>query len=261
MIVTTGLEPTKATCQHAEAFARQHQLRLIERRDASLGELRHKYQTDEILVVSAKGIRLEKSDAEPFFFHPNNAAFRIKRLERGNNDTMLSACQIQPGDHILDATLGLGADAIVFAHGTGAAGRVVGVESEPLIAMLVADGMKHWMTPSRSLKEAMERVEVRNGNHLEVLRQLPDSSFDVVYFDPMFATTIESSTGIQGIRQHANHLPLAMEAIEEALRVSRRRVVLKEGKGAELCKRFGFTPYRERQHQVFYSYREKSGGE
>lgn len=261
MIVTTGLEPSSATLEHAKAFASQNDLPLVSRRDDSLDQLRKKYHVNDILVVSAKGVRLDRQDAEPFFFHPNNAAFRIKRLERGDTDTMLAVCQIAPGDHVLDATLGLGADAIVFAHGVGESGRVVGIESEKLIAMLVADGLKHWQTPSRSLHQAMNRVEVIARHHLELLRELPEDSFDVVYFDPMFATTVDASTGIQGIRRFANHQLLADRAVEEALRVARRRVVLKEGKGAETFQRFGFVSYRTNQHQVVYSYRDKTGGE
>lgn len=261
VIVTTGLQPTSATLAHAQDFASQYGLPLVKRGDLSLAQLRKAHHVHEIIVVSAKGVRLEQPDGETFFFHPNNAAFRIKRLERGDTDTMLSVCQIVPGDHVLDATLGLGADAIVFAHGVGDTGRVVGIESEPLVAMLVADGLKYWQTSSESLRRAMDRVEVVACEHLEVLRQLPADSFDVVYFDPMFHTSIEASSGLQGIRRYANYLPLADEAVEEALRVARRRVVLKEGKGSRTFERYGFLPYRTNKHQVSYSYRDKKGGE
>jgi hypothetical protein len=232
-------------------------LPLVERGGDSLAALRRKYGTDEILVVTAKGARIESSQGNPFFFHPNAAAFRIKRLERGDNDIMLSVCQIQPGDKVLDATLGLGADAIVFAHAAGSAGRVVGVESERLIACLVADGLRHWQTSSQALRQAMQRVEVVHRHHLDYLREQPDGSFDVVYFDPMFQTTVPASTGIQGIRSFANEEALSEQAIQHALRVARRRVVLKEGKAGKLYERFGFTPYRTRAHQVVYSFRER----
>ncbi len=261
MIITTGLEPSQDTVKHACALAERFGLRLVDRRDDSLAALRKKFQTEQILVVSAKGARMETTSNPPFFFHPNNAAFRIKRLERGDTDTMLSVCQIHPGDAVLDATLGLGADAIVFAHAVGPAGRVVGIESEAVIACLVEDGLRHWAKASDSLRQAMQRVEVKVGHHLEVLRTQPDRSFDVVYFDPMFEVAVNSSTGLQGIRHYANADALAQEAVDEALRVARRRVVLKEGKAGKLYERFGFTPYRKREHQTVYSYRETDGGE
>ncbi|MCK9905827.1 class I SAM-dependent methyltransferase, partial [Frankia sp. Cpl3] len=180
---------------------------------------------------------------------------RIKRLERGDTDIMLSACQIQPGDQVLDATLGLGADAIVFAHGVGSTGRVVGIESQPLIASLVTDGLRYWQTDSPALTQAMRKIEVVSCHHLDFLREQPDKAFDVVYFDPMFEVRIEASGGIEGIRQYANDAVLSEEAIQQARRVARRRVVLKEGKAGRLYERFGFTPFRKREHQVVYSYR------
>jgi 16S rRNA (guanine1516-N2)-methyltransferase len=257
VIVTTGAEPSRETWAHAQRLAEQFALPLVERGTDSLAALRVKYGTDQLLVVTAKGARLETAQGKTFFFHPNTATFRIKRLERGDTDIMLSACQIQPGDKVLDATLGLGADAIVFAYAVGSAGRVVGVESEKLIACLVADGLRHWQTSSVALREAMRRVEVVNRHHLDFLREQPDGAFDVVYFDPMFETPVSASTGIRGIRSYANDEALTEEAICHALRVAKRRVVLKEGKAGKLYQRFGFTPYRTRRHQVVYSFRER----
>ncbi len=255
MIVTTGLKPSPATREHAKELAERFQLPLIERREYSLAFLRRKHQTDGIIVVSAKGARIERKEGQPFFFHPNTAAFRIKRLERGDTDTMLSACQIKPGDAVLDATLGLGSDAIVFSYAVGPTGRIVGIESEKTVACIVADGLAHWQG-SAPLQEAMRRIEVVMGDHLEILKELPDRSFDVIYFDPMFETTVEESSGISGLRGFANYSPLISEGVNQALRVARRRVVLKEGKAGKLYERFGFTPFRNREHHVVYSYRD-----
>ncbi|USG68038.1 class I SAM-dependent methyltransferase [Brevibacillus ruminantium] len=261
MIVTTSLEPSAETVQHAEELSESFRLPLIERRDYSLHELRKKYAQNEILIVSSAGARLEAEGKKPFFFHPNTAAFRIKRLERGDTDTMLAVCQIQPGDQVLDATMGLGADAIILAYGVGAKGRVIGIESERIIGLLVEDGLRHWSTDSAALHDAMQRVEVRVANHFDVLKSMPADSIDVIYFDPMFEETVQSSVGIAGIREWANNHALKEETIAEALRVARRRVVLKEGKAGGLYRQFGFTPYRTRGKQVVYSYKEKGGGE
>lgn len=261
MIVTTGLEPSMETLQHARELADRFHVPLLGRGDVSLQAMRNRHGSDEIVVVSAQGARLEVPGKKPFFFHPNTSAFRIKRLLRGDTDTMLVACQIHPGDRVLDATMGLGADAIVFAYATGVDGQVVGIESERLIAILVEDGLRHWVSDSKDLEEAMRRIEVRCGNHLDVLKELPDRSFDVVYFDPMFEMTVQSSSGIAGVREHANQDSLHEDAVSEALRVAKRRVVLKEGKAGRLYERFGFTPFRSRGHQVVYSYKEISGGE
>ncbi|QRG65398.1 class I SAM-dependent methyltransferase [Brevibacillus choshinensis] len=261
MLITTGLDPCMETLDHATNLAKRFGLKVTLRGDLSLNELRRRHGEEEVLVVSALGARLEVPGKKPFFFHPNTSAFRIKRLMRGDTDTMLVACQIQPGDHVLDATMGLGADSIVFAHATGVDGHVVGVESEPILAILVEDGFRHWSSDDPALEAAMRRVEVRCGNHLEVLKGLPNRSFDVVYFDPMFEMTVQSSNGIAGVREYANPEALQEEAVTEALRVAKKRVVLKEGKTGRMYERFGFTPFRSRGQQVVYSYKEISGGE
>ncbi|MBO8162566.1 MAG: class I SAM-dependent methyltransferase [Brevibacillus sp.] len=261
MIVTTGLTPNAQVRLHAIELAERHGLPLVERGEHSLDELRRLYQTDEILVVTAKGTRLESSEGEPFFFHPNTAAFRIKRLERGDTDTMLRVCQIKPGDHVLDATLGLAADAIVFAHAVGETGRVVGVEAQRTIALVVEDGLRHYRDGSETLRQAMSRVEVVLDHHLTFLQSQPDCSFDVVYFDPMFERQVSLSSGIAALRRFAEAGLPDEAAISEALRVARRRVVLKEGKTGRLYERFGFTPFRNRRDQVTYSFKEKDGGE
>lgn len=162
---------------------------------------------------------------------------------------------------MLDATLGLGADAIVFSHATGVHGKVVGIESERVLAILVEDGLRHWSSDADALVEAMRRIEVRHANHLEELKRLPDRSFDVVYFDPMFEMTVQSSSGIAGVREFANQQSLHEEAVTEALRVARKRVVCKEGKTGRMYERFGFNPYRSGGQQVVYSYKEIGGGE
>ncbi|WP_019119214.1 class I SAM-dependent methyltransferase [Brevibacillus massiliensis] len=261
MILTTGLEPSEETLEHAKALAKRFGIPIVPRRFDSLAALRRRSGTDEIIVVSAKGVRLESPGAQPFFFHPNTAAFRIKRLERGDTDTMLSACQIKPGDGVLDATLGLGADAIVFAYAVGQSGRVVGIESQRTVALMVEDGLRRWSQGSEALIQAMRRVEVVAADHYAFLRQQPDRSWDVVYFDPMFQVGVDASSGIAALRPLANQEPLAKQVVQEALRVARRRVVLKEGKTSEYFRQFGFTPYRKKEHQVVYSYREVTGGE
>ncbi|UFJ42234.1 class I SAM-dependent methyltransferase [Brevibacillus humidisoli] len=261
MIVTTGLGPSSSTRIHAEQLAASFGLPLVERGERSLDELRSLHQTDRILVVTAKGARIESAGEKPFFFHPNTASFRIKRLERGDTDTMLAVCQIQPGDHVLDATMGLGADALVFAHGVTASGRVVGVEARMEVALIVKDGLRHYRAEEEALRQAMDRVEVVCSHHLPFLQKQPDRSFDVVYFDPMFQQEVSASSGIQPLRLYAEAGLPDEVTICEALRVARRRVVLKEGKAGRLFERFGFTPFRNRRDQVTYSYKETDGGE
>ena len=110
-----------------------------------------------------------------------------------------------------------------FAQGT-----VVGLESSRAIAMVVKWGMKLYDSPMTWLKEAANRIQVINSEHYQYLSDLDDNSFDIVYFDPMFRQPLLKSQAISPLRSLANPAPLDLRAIEQACRVARKRVVVKE---------------------------------
>lgn len=205
-----------------------------------------------ILHITRKGIYLESGDIR-LCFHPSMALIRLIQLQRGETDRFLKATGLQPGDIFLDATLGLGTDSLVAAHQVGERGRVIAVEHSPLLAALIQDGLsalnegpvpnvqnpdksKAW----RNLSLAAQRIEVQWGDHLKRLTQSLDSSMDVIYFDPMFRHTREQSASIRPLHQFSNAHPLQKEAVIEACRVARKRVVLKERKGSPEFSRLGF---------------------
>ena len=74
----------------------------------------------------------------------------------------------------------------------------------------------------------MQRIEVIHTEAIEFLANQPDDSWDVVYIDPMFHEPIEESTNFKPLRQAGVHTTLTTEWVDEALRVCRRRVVVKE---------------------------------
>jgi hypothetical protein len=154
--------------------------------------------------------------------------------KQGTEDPFVRACEIEDGDTLLDCTLGLGADAIVASYFTPQ-GAVIGLESSPAIALVVKWGMKLYDSPMIWLKEAVNRIQVINSEHYHYLSNLPDNSFDIVYFDPMFRQPLLKSQAISPLRSLANPLPLDLKAIEQACRVARKRVVIKErSEGTEL---------------------------
>ena len=63
---------------------------------------------------------------------------------------------------------------------------------------------------------------------------------DVVYFDPMFEEALTDSTGINPIRNWAAYTPLTAEVIEEAKRVARKRIVMKNHYHSPLFDQHGF---------------------
>ncbi len=259
MIITTGQKVNATLIAKVKQLSEQLQLPFVARRDRSIETLYNDHQTDQLLVVLKETIKwYRKGDAHPFFFHPGLSVVRIKRLLRGDNDIMIKACQINPGDSFLDCTLGLAADAIVASYAVGEKGKVVGIESEPLLAFLVEVGLKQ-VEEFPELDQAARQIEVLQGHHLDILATLPDNSFDVVYFDPMFRQEIKESTSLQLLRSYANVSPLLPAVIDQAKRVAKKRVVLKERNISVEWERLGFRMMKRENMGIAYGILEIQG--
>ncbi len=143
---------------------------------------------------------------------------------------------LEDGDRILDCTVGLGADALVAATAVGPRGRVIGLESSAALAAWVGEGLLRCGDP------AADRIEIRAADHLAALVGLPDRSFDVVVFDPMFRHARPEPAGFDLVRRLADAAPLSAEALARARRVARRWVVVKDGAPGWDLARLGLTP-------------------
>lgn len=183
---------------------------------------------DVVLGVSKAQASFYTSPVSPpFQFHPGLAKNRIGSLLRGEPETLVRAAGIQEGSSFFDATLGKATDALVVAHAVGDAGRVAGVEAHPIVAAVVALGLRRAVVPGRAVTAAMRRVQARHGDHLQALMAEGDDSWDVVYFDPFFEEQVRGSVDMTPLRLVGRHEPVAAEALAEAQRVARRRVVHK----------------------------------
>jgi 16S rRNA G966 N2-methylase RsmD len=196
----------------------------------------------DCLVIGKERLELHtrKEKSEPFFFHPNSASFRIKRLMRGEKDPLIEAADLQEGMSFLDCTLGLASDSIIASHIVGEGGKVTGIEANKYIAHILLHGLQDWVSPLQELNNAMKRITVINGPFQEELKKIADDEFDVVYIDPMFEEALNDSHGINPIRQWASYTGVTKEGITEAKRVAKKRVVLKEHYQSPLFEEMGF---------------------
>lgn len=239
--VTTALRPGKKQLELAVALSRELGIPLIARQNLSLDKLINANKLQGIVVVGANRVSFFY-DKHEFFFHPGLAKLRIKEIKTGKTDQMIKAMDLNPGDTVLDCTLGLGADAVVASFIVGSCGRVVGVESSLVIASLVRHGMSIYRDPEDpSLEDAISRVEVVYDNHNRFLFNLQENSYDVVFFDPMFRAPKERSSALMPLRPLANTQPLHRDVVEQALKVAQKRVVIKERRGSSEFTRLGFT--------------------
>ena len=242
-IVTTvrrGQKYTEANRVLAARTAAALGIPNVSRGNDLLEELRAAYGVDTVLVARRGLLTLVTAEGE-LFFHPGMSHLRIKNLLLGHGDHLVTALGLTEGMHVLDCTLGTGADAIVESFAVGAAGAVTALESNPLIAAVIADGLAHATGDNYEMHAAMRRITVHHADALAFLRAAETDSYDVIYFDPMFRRPLHESAGMNALRVLADMRALTEEMIAEACRVARRRVVMKERRGSAEFDRLGFT--------------------
>jgi len=244
LAVTTSLHPTPPEVRAAREAAARHDLPFAPRGRSALPEVVEAAGVDGLLVLTARQAALW-AEGQERRWAPGMGFLRMKRVlarlaghppPPTDRDPFLDAAGLEPGDEVLDATLGLGADALVAAAATGPRGRVVGLERSAALAAWVCEGL-------RRLPEApARRVEVRAAEHGAALAALPPGSFDVVVFDPMFRHARAEPGGFDLVRRLADARPLEAAAVVAARRVARRWVVVKDGAPGWDLARLGLTP-------------------
>ncbi|MED4888257.1 class I SAM-dependent methyltransferase [Lysinibacillus sp. FSL R7-0073] len=242
-IVTTAGRPDDESMALA-AFACQTLGATFEpRKKRSVRKMSQAFQANIIVAGKNRYDYYAYGAEEPFFFHPNSAAFRLKRIARGEAEPFLEAAQLQLGDTVLDCTLGLAADAMLAAYTVGEKGRIVGLEANPNVAFIVGQGMQTYDTTELPLTACMRQIEVVQSEAVRYLKTLPANAFDVVYMDPMFEEAIEESNNFEALRLAGEHVTLTDEWVQEAKRVARKRVVLKAHFRSEWFMKYDFQQY------------------
>lgn len=181
-----------------------------------------------VFVVEQNALAFYVSGSTTAFrYHPSSAIPRIRDASKGIADPLLLACEVRKGDRVLDATLGLGADALVLSWGIGEEGELIALEDSLPIAVVVCDGLRRYQSGRTAIDAAMRRIRVFHADHRHFLRHAAPASFDIVYFDPMFAHPRLASAAIAPLRALADPRPLSKETLALARQVARQRVVVK----------------------------------
>jgi len=234
LLITTGMNPPRDWEDKALKLSKSLRIPYIPRSKNTIYKLCQFYNLEAALVIT-NNITYVQEGIE-YKFHPNMAKVRIKNILNGQIDRWINLCQITAGDSFLDCTCGLGSDSIVASHIIGANGRIKAIESSKVIYTMVSHGFNNYKTGALYLQEAMERIELVQGNYLDILKKEIDNSFDVVYFDPMFSHTHKTSNGLDLIRNLGDYSSLTLQGIEEALKVCKKKVVVKDGTRGALLK-------------------------
>ncbi|MEZ4435986.1 MAG: class I SAM-dependent methyltransferase [bacterium] len=173
-----------------------------------------------VLVFNANEVRLFAPGRKPAAWHPGMAHRRL-HLDR---DPLAAAIDLRPGETVVDATLGLGHDALLLA---AAGAEVLAIEREAPLLYFTLGGLAAYRP------DLARRIRAVRAEHAEWLAAAPAAAVDHVYFDPMFprARAGDSVTWgtLRAVAEPGARLPAPL--LREALRVARRTVSLKLAPG------------------------------
>lgn len=237
-IITTVRDASPEEEYLGHQLAEELETIYIHRNSQSIENLKKIYSAQNVAVITQKGPVIHTATGE-YYFHLSMAELRIKNIENGKDDHMVTAMDLRPGMSVLDCTLGMATDAIVASYVVGSSGRVIGLEKTPLIAAITRLGLQNYSIDNCRIQDAMKRITVERADYNKYLADIPDSSIDVIFFDPMFRRPINESSSLKPLRVIADNQPLNRTAVQEALRVARRRVVIKETRGSSEFQRLG----------------------
>ena len=236
-IVTTAISGDPA---EAESLAARCGLRCVPRAGRALHEVLAEAGEAPVLVLAARRADLYEG-GKSFRATAGMAFLRVLRARKAQPDPLVKAAGLRPGDRVLDATLGLGGDALVAA---AAGAQVVGLEANGLLAAFTSAALERLPGHGR---EPASRIEVRHADHRAVLRDAPAGAFDVVLLDPMFRRAGDAGPLFALLRAHAEHAPLTRETLEQARRVARRGVLVKDAFPGHELRRLGLVPLPARR--------------
>ena len=243
--ITTTSRPRPQECATARGLATATGCPYVPRGQDALAQTAGRAGCAGLLVVERTDLSLWVAGRR-FRYHPNMAKLRVLALRQRKRDALIAAMKIAPGESVLDCTCGLGADAIVASWVVRPAGRVRALEASPLLALLVERGMASCaLDDPPDLVPAMRRVEVCCADFARYLRDEADNTWDVVYFDPMFTETIAGSEGLNLVRCLAEEGGPSPADLDQARRVARRRVVMKDRRPGHALTHLGFAKVEE----------------
>ena len=252
MIVTTSGRYNEHALQKAKDIAMRYDLYFVMRKKLSVKEIKERY-SDDVLVVGNDEMSITLlSDNNTVKYHPNFSMVRAKRLLNNDNDALVDAAELKPGMSFLDCTMGLAADSVIASLTVGTSGQVTALEQSFILYLLAKEGLASYDTNIKMLNDAMRAIETVHQNHTDYLEKLPDNSFDIVYFDPMFDEEINDSQSLRLITEVTHTEILSQKTIDEAKRVAAKKIVMKDHFRSSRFEQFGFMQQVRKTSKVHY---------
>ena len=240
--VTSNKNDNLKLKEQAKAWAQQLQVHYVKRYDnGSLDAMLVEHHLDALLIAGKNGPQLYSPEGM-LLYHPGLGKVRWQRVvQRHEKDNYLTAMKIRPGQRVLDCTVGLAADALLASRAVGKDGKVIGLEASLPLWFLTSRGIMLYKSRLPELLQDLQRIEIIHAEASAYLKKLPENSFDVVYFDPMFRQPVRKSSEMVPLRPLAYSEPLTRETVDLALKAA-PRVVIKE-RSVEILQEYGCTEF------------------
>ena len=245
LIVTTAIDKEAKLVKRAQDLAQLYGGVYQDRGKRTMKQIYR--QAEGTLVLNKNELIYYDAEGQKLFFHPNTAWLRILN----GRDPLLEALACPTGASVLDATMGMASDSLVMQY---FGYQVTALESNPLVHLIVSDGLSRFVMEDSRFTQAMRDLVTYCQDYQTYLAQVKDKSIDCVYFDPMFKVGIEESKNLDGIRLLANRQPLTEEALEQAKRVARHRVVVKAHYQDPIFEDLGLTRIKRPNTKFHYGY-------
>lgn len=221
MFITTTVDPSTRVLNRARVVARRCRANFVQR-TTSIPDLLQEQGAELAYVAGRARDELRTAD-DVLFVHPG--MLTLKRANGRDHPFIRALCHYGPCVSIVDATMGLAADALHAAAILDA--EVRGIEASPVVYSLLEEGLARLCAGSGPDASAAARLSVEHGDALERLAAMPEASTDVVIVDPMFDSPRPAAPGFALLRQVAHEASDADALIEAGRRVARSHVVLK----------------------------------
>ena len=196
----------------------------VDRRGRSLARLERDCGYNIWLVAERDGFYVAQGDTRDRF-HLNMAALRWEQWCRNGQDHLGALVAGRRPARILDATYGIGSDALMMAAVSGA--EVVALEASWPLYAVGKIGLRECDTATLP-HSAAERIYLWHTDAHSYLTAQADGSFDIIYFDPMSSRPVKGSTNLSPVRRWGLSTGMTDAIWQQARRVCCGCIVRKE---------------------------------
>lgn len=247
--VTTIRNSTAPIIEEAKTRAQVLGFPYFQRED-TLEEMAARYHVDGFLIYG-KQLPYYWNGGEEYRFHMGTAVLRTSQMEKGNQDRL---CRLLPTDDfcsVLDCTFGQAGDSSTMSWYLLGRGQVTALEKSPILYEIGRAGIAGYVDKDEKLTKAVRRISLWHQDYKTFLQQAAPKSFDVIYFDPMFHHPVKREVNdMEGFRRAASYDGLAEEVLQLAMKVARKKIIVKERPFSPLFRNGLFTEVHGKKGQT-----------